>query len=275
MVSHFYPHALPDTKFFQILVGTGELLSYEHIVGYDDDERRVGDGVVGPLGLCLWIFKCVDVLGDSLVFEMLTLHLVLQCEETKGMNPTTRHLEVGHKLPRGNQGVVGLGALELADPHVFDNDEDEFTRFAFYGFISGEVADACLVNGSLPCLRRWLFVIPDGRIIDGRFFLAGEYSSVIRRVRHQVLNYSEEVMDGILLVVGNEEEYLGKHLTEFRKIWVREFTRDGLKSFERFDKEGGNVVRQHHVHGKFATVGIFAVAGDEIYIYINKSIGCW
>ena len=77
------------------------------------------------------------------------------------------------EFPHVNQGVVGLGTLDFADPHVFDNSEDEFPRFAFLGFISGEVVDTGLVDGLLTCSRRCLFFGPDGRIVYGRFSGAG------------------------------------------------------------------------------------------------------
>ena len=50
------------------------------------------------------------------------------------INITTCQLEVGDKFLFGDQGVVGLGPLELADPRVFYNAEDEFLHFAFRGF---------------------------------------------------------------------------------------------------------------------------------------------
>ena len=66
------------------------------------------------------------------------------------MNPTTHLLVVDYNFPRSNQCVVGLGPLEFVDPSVFNNAEDEFTRFEFRSFISGEVEDAGLVKRFLP-----------------------------------------------------------------------------------------------------------------------------
>ena len=128
---------------------------------------------------------------------MVTLHIVLQCGDIKGMNSTTLHFQVVEKFPRVNQGVEGLDPLEFADLHVFDNAEDEFLRFAFRGFISGEFADALLVGGLLPCSHQCLFFVPDRRIIYGRFWGAGERGGVIRRVFNRALNKSNEVMDAV------------------------------------------------------------------------------
>ena len=94
------------------------------------------------------------------------------------MNSTTRCLEVDEKFPRGNQSVVGIGPLEFADPHAFNNFDETFTRFVFRRFISGEVEDAGLFYGLLPLLHRW-FVFPDGRIADSRFWREGECVGVI------------------------------------------------------------------------------------------------
>ena len=51
-----------------------------------------------------------------------------------------------------------------------------------------------------------------------RFYVAGECVGVILRVCCRVLNDPNEVMDTVLLVVRNEEEDLGKDLTEFREM---------------------------------------------------------
>ena len=76
---------------------------------------------------------------------------------------------MGEKLPCGNQGVVGLTLLDFTDPRVFENPEEEFTYFEFYGLISGEVEDAGVVNDFLPQYQRCILVVLDGHIVDGRF----------------------------------------------------------------------------------------------------------
>ena len=206
---------MPDIKFLLILIGAGCLSVLIMAFIRDDGKRRVGGRVVGPLGFGLGILECVDVLGDYLAFEMVTLHLVLQCEDNEVMNPTTRHLEVDEKLPHGNQGVVGLGPIDFADPRVFDSAEDEFTRFMLCGFISGEVEDAVLVNGSLTCSHRRFIVVPDRRIMGDRFWGAGEHGGVIFCVRCRVLNDPDEVMDAFFLVIRNDKEDSGEYLMKF------------------------------------------------------------
>ena len=206
----FYPCDLPNIKFFPIIVGLGEFLCENHGVVSNDDEYFTSDGVVGLLGFGLGTLECVDVLGYSLVLEMAMLHLFFQCEDIEGMKTTTRRLEVGENLLRVNQDVVGIVPLELVDPHVFNNNDDKFTRFVFRGFISGEVADAGLVNGLLPRLHRCLFVVPCGRIVDGIFFGLGKRGGVILCVGHWILNKSNAVMDGVLIIVRNVNEDLGK-----------------------------------------------------------------
>ena len=170
------------------------MLHADHGIGSDDYEHHIGDGVVGPLVFGLGVLECVNVLGDFLVFEMVTLHLFLQCEDIKGVKPTTRRLEVSKKFPRDDQGVVGLGTLEFLYPHACDNTEEEFTPFAFHSFISGEVADAGILNDFLPCFHRCLLIYPDGHIVYGSFLGAGVSGGVIFRVRFRVFNDSNEVM---------------------------------------------------------------------------------
>ena len=65
----------------------------------------------------------------------------------------------------------------------------------FRGFIIGKVADVGLVDGLIICSYRRLFVVPDGRIVYGRFSGAGECNDVISRVRGWVLNESNKVMN--------------------------------------------------------------------------------
>ena len=61
------------------------------------------------------------------------------------MESPTSCLEVGNQLPQGGEGVVCLDPLEFADPHVFNNADDEFPYFAFRGFICCVIADSGLV----------------------------------------------------------------------------------------------------------------------------------
>ena len=72
-----FPRALPNIDFTPILIGAVEMLHAENGLGCDGDECCFGDGVVGPLGFGLGIFKCFGVLGDYLAFEMVTLHIFL------------------------------------------------------------------------------------------------------------------------------------------------------------------------------------------------------
>ena len=74
MISGFplCPHALPDIEFLPIFVCAGELLRAEHGVFCCDEKCRVGDAVVGPLSFGLGILEFVDVLEDSLSFEVAT-----------------------------------------------------------------------------------------------------------------------------------------------------------------------------------------------------------
>ena len=93
-----FPRALPNIKLLITIVGTGELICDEYSFCRDDGKRRISDGVVGPLGFGLGILVFVDVLGDYLAFKMVTLNIVLQCEDIMGMKSTTRRLELGDKF---------------------------------------------------------------------------------------------------------------------------------------------------------------------------------
>ena len=77
---------------------------------------------------------------------------------------------------------------------------------------------------------------------------AGECGGVIRRVRCRVLNESDEVMDGVLLIIRKNKEDLVKYLTDFRDIRVRALARDRIEFFIGLDEEGGNVTGQNCVH---------------------------
>lgn len=90
---------LPGIELLPIIFGAGELLCYENGVGCNDDKICGGDGVVGMIRFGLGVLKCVDVLGDSLAFKMVTLHIVSQCEDIEGMKTNTHNLEVDEKLP--------------------------------------------------------------------------------------------------------------------------------------------------------------------------------
>ena len=123
------PLALGDADLPPILVGAGELLHAENGVRCDDDKHFVGDGVVGPFGLGLGVFEVVYVFGDALTIEMVPLHLVLECEDIKGMDNPTHCLGVGNQFPCSNEGILRLGLFEFADPGAFNNAEDKLPCF--------------------------------------------------------------------------------------------------------------------------------------------------
>ena len=81
------------------------------------------------------------------------------------MKSPARGLQVGENFSRDEKGLVRLGPLEFADPGLFDNSEDEFPRFAFRGFVRGEIAEASLVDYLLLCLYQCLLLVFDGHII--------------------------------------------------------------------------------------------------------------
>ena len=62
----------------------------------------VSDGVVGPFVFGLGVFEVVDILKDALAIEMVPLHIVLECEDIKGMNFPTRRLQVEEQLSCGD-----------------------------------------------------------------------------------------------------------------------------------------------------------------------------
>ena len=67
----------PTSNSSQQSLSQGNFIRAKHVVGCNDDERHISDGVVGLLSFDLVIFEFVDVIGYSLSFEMVTLHLVL------------------------------------------------------------------------------------------------------------------------------------------------------------------------------------------------------
>ena len=81
------PCALPDIKLLPILFVAGELLLYEHGIGSNDDERHISYGVVGPLSFGLSVLECVDVLVDSLAFEMVTVNLFFSVRKSRASIP--------------------------------------------------------------------------------------------------------------------------------------------------------------------------------------------
>ena len=74
----------------------------EHGVRHNYNNRRIGDGVVGPFGLGLDVFYDVYLLGYAFTIEMVPLNLVLECEDIEGMETPKRCLEVGEKFNHGD-----------------------------------------------------------------------------------------------------------------------------------------------------------------------------
>ena len=70
-----------------ILIGAGEMICATHIFCNNDEDRRVGDGVVRPFGLGLGLFEFIDSLWYALAINMVSLHPVFYCKDTYGMDP--------------------------------------------------------------------------------------------------------------------------------------------------------------------------------------------
>ena len=189
--------ALGDVEILPILIGTGELLGFKYAVYQDDDKRRVHGGVVCAFRFGFGVFDVVYVLGNALTIEMLSLYLVLECEDIEGMEYSECCLEVGKYFPRDDKGIVCLGLFDFADPHVFDSDKNKFTRLLFCGFVVRIIAEAeflyCLLSRSYRCLH----IAPNENIVYFRLSGAGKRGSVILRVSRCVLDYPDKVVDPI------------------------------------------------------------------------------
>ena len=77
---------------------------------------------------------------------MIALHIFLYCKDIKGIESSARHLEVGDHLPRGDEGVIYLGLLDIPYPRVFDHAKDEFPSLALHCFEGYIIAAPGLVD---------------------------------------------------------------------------------------------------------------------------------
>ena len=97
---------------------------------------------------------------------MIALHLVLYSGDIEGMESPTRRLEVGRQLPRGDEGILIIGPLDLLDPRVFNHAEDELPSFTIRGFGCRVVSAQGLVCLILSGVDRCLLIVFDKFIVN-------------------------------------------------------------------------------------------------------------
>ena len=64
-----------------VVIDPGVLLSCEHHCACEEEERFVGNCSARSSHLCLCILKHNNILGDTLYFEVIALHLIMQLQE--------------------------------------------------------------------------------------------------------------------------------------------------------------------------------------------------
>ena len=124
------------------------------------------------------------------------------------MDSPVRCLEVSYHFPRGDEGVIFLGLLELPYPRVFDHAEDEFPSLELRGFEGRIIAVSGLVDRLLLGADRCLIIVAYQRVVNGRLVWSGERDGVVLRVGCQVVYDPYEVMYPVSLFIRDDKEDL-------------------------------------------------------------------
>ena len=114
------------------------------------------------------------------------------------MDPPASRLEVGAHLPRGDEGVIRLGPIEILDPCALYHSEYEFPSLTLRGFEGRIIAVPGLVYRLLLGAYRCLLIVVYQRVVNDGLAWSGECGSVVRRVfcrvGFRVLYDPDEVM---------------------------------------------------------------------------------
>ena len=121
------PYFLVLGLILPVVIGPGVSLSCEHCRACKEEESFVGDCSAGLPHLFLCILKHINIIGDTLYFEVISLHLIMQQQEVEGMSTCAPHLEVGEKRLWCDVGVKILHVPEFPHPRILDDGEDELS----------------------------------------------------------------------------------------------------------------------------------------------------
>ena len=106
---------LPVGSGFLVLVsilpfifGTWGLLSYEHFRDRKEEESFVGNCSSGLPLLLMCILENIDIIGDPLYIEVISLHFIMQLQEVDGMATCAPRFEVVKKRLLRDVGIKSL-----------------------------------------------------------------------------------------------------------------------------------------------------------------------
>ena len=105
------------------------------------------------------VLEHINILGDALNLKVVTLHLVVQLQEVKGVPAGAPCLQVCEKVFWADLVVNSVGVSKLLDPCVRDDGEHELCRLPLRGFEGGAVCAPCLVSCFLPRTDNGLSVV--------------------------------------------------------------------------------------------------------------------
>ena len=95
------------------------------------------------------------------------------------------------------------------------------------------------------------------------------------RVRRQVLDDTNKVMDSIFLAIRNYKEYLVNYLVELRNMRVHGLARDAQFFSKAFPKRVEMLSGSSVFTTRWFLRGVGMAAGDVVYLDINNIISFW
>ena len=79
-----------------VAVRPQKLFRCEHHCRCEEKERFVSDRAAGSPRLRLGVLEHIDILGDALNFEVIALHLIMQCHKVEAVTTCASCLEVSN-----------------------------------------------------------------------------------------------------------------------------------------------------------------------------------
>ena len=193
------------------------------------------------------ILEHINILGDTLYFEVIALNLIMQRQEVEGIATCAPLLEVVKKCICRDVGVKSLCVSEFPLPRIFDGGEDEMHSLLPHRLVGAAV-------GALGFVRRFSARADDSRgiVIDCRVVGVnscgfGKLRAIARCVRCQCPNEAYEVVCASHFVVRDLEKERYHNLPYLREVGVWRLYVYWLELFERIGEFCHNLFGRHGV----------------------------
>ena len=203
--------------------------------------------MAGSPHLLLCILEHINILRDTLYFEVIALHLIMQPQDVEGISTCAPFLEVGKKCLWRDVGVKSLRVSEFPHPHILDDGEYELCSLLLRRLVGAAVGLLGFVRRFRACTNDGRGIVIDHSVVGANSCGFDEFRAISCCIRCHHPNEADEVVCASCFVVQDLEEERRHNLLDSREVGVRRLTVYQLELFERIGEFFHNLFRRHGV----------------------------